>query len=339
VYDTDIQEFTIGGDAALRYSSRKLDMQWKASYSERDEKHLLVNENRINPNFVKAIADQEETKNNHSALVKMTGEAYYNLSLSNRLELVGSASIMKYDTPSEKNFDDRDELNYLLYFAHRYNNLKNLTLLTSIDVNLYHTVYVLAEKSSNNNWNRVIRLTSRSTFSPGRHLRNVGVFSVLANYTVYDFEDIISTVRSYSFRQLNLKDSLITMFTDKLGSGIYGELKLYERGELNWSAFSTKPINYFEDKIINAELIYFFNKFISFSGGYRFFEQKRFNYVDGERVFDTYIRTFGPIGRLRVDWKENSRIDITGSYDYYRYGNGSPGSSNSSIYVNAVWNF
>lgn len=339
IYDTDIQELIIGGDAALRFNYRKIDMQFKTSYSERDEKHLLINGNRISSNFIKQIEDQELTKNNHSALFKTTAEIYYNLSLINRLEFVASGSMLKYDTPSDQNFDDRDELNYLFYFGHRYNNLKNLVLTNSFDMNLYHTVYILAEKSANNNWNRVIRFTSKSIFTPSENFRNVGIFGVLANYTVYDFEDIISSVKSYSFRQFNLKDSVITVLSRHVTTDLYGEIKLYERGELNWSDFSTRPINYFEDKIINAELIYFFNNFISLSGGYRFFEQRRFNYVSGERVFDTYIRTFGPFGKFKLNWRENSRIELLASYDFYRYGDGSPRSQNGNIFVNAVWNF
>ncbi len=340
IYDTDIQEFTLGGSAALRFNLPKLDMQLKTTYTERDEKHLLTDQNRINSAFVNSISNQEETKNNHSSLFKLTGEAYYNISPSNRLEFAGSASIFKYDTPSDQNYDDRDELNYLLYLGHRYNNYKNLIITTSVDVNLYHTVYILAQKSSNNNWNRVIRLTSRSSFAPSDYFRNIGVFSVLANYTVYDFEDLISTVKSYSFRQLNLKDSLITNFTKALGTDLYGEVKLYERGELNWNAFSIRPVNYFEDKIINGELFYIFSKFITLSGGYRYYEQQRFNYVDGARVFDTFIKTLGPFAKLQLIWKGNSRVEILGSYDYYRYGdNVTPPSSNSNLYVNAVLNF
>lgn len=97
-------------------------------------------------------------------------------------------------------------------------------------MNLYHTVYLYSQKSSNNNWNRVIRFTSKSFFEPGEGFGTFGTFSVLANYTVYDFEDIISSVKSYSFRQMNLKDSMIVKFTRHFGADIYGELKFYERG-------------------------------------------------------------------------------------------------------------
>lgn len=339
IYDTDIQELSFAGDIALNFQYRKLDYQVKAYYRERDEKHFLMNPGRINGNFVNIIENNEATKNNHSSIFKLNGNVYYNINLMNRVEFSGSASILKYDTQSDLNYDDRDELGYLIYVAHRFNNLRNLILVTSFDLNLYHTVYILSQKSSNNNWNRVIRFTSKSYFEPSDNFRNVGTFSVLANYTVYDFQDIISSVKSYSFRQMNLKDSLIVRFSRHFGTDIYGEVKLYERGELNWNDFTQRPVNYFEDKIINSELNYFFNNFITFSGGYRWFEQRRFNYVDGERVFDNYVRTTGPFVKIRAEWKRNSVIELLGTYDYYRYGDGSPGSDNGNIYLNASWNF
>ncbi|MCI0448760.1 MAG: hypothetical protein L0Y79_03105 [Chlorobi bacterium] len=339
IYDTDIQELTVAGDVALNLSFDKINYQIKAAYKERDEKHFLLNPGRVASNFVNRIQDQEATKNNHSSIFQLNSNLYYNLNLMNRLELFANASILTYDTPSRENYDDRDELGIIIYLAHRFNNLKNLILTTSADLNLYHTVYIFAQKSSNNNWNRILRFTSRSYFTPADWFRNVGTFSVLANYTVYDFEDIVSSVQSYSFRQLNLKDSAIVNFSKHFGVDIFGEIKLYERGELNWREFSQRPINYFEDKIINSELNYFFNKFITISAGYRFFEQRRYNYIAGERVFDTFIRTTGPFARLRVEWKRNSRIEVLGSYDYYRYGDETPSSQNENVYINAVFNF
>lgn len=339
VYDTDIQELSVAGDIAMNLTFKKFDYRLKFYYRERDEKHFLINPSRLGANFVKIIEENEATKNNHSSIFNINSNLFYNINLMNRFELSGSASILKYDTQSKTNYDDRDELGFMLYLGHRFNNLKNLTLVTSVDLNMYHTVYIFSQKSSNNNWNRVIRFTSKSFFEPVEWFRNVGTFSVLANYTVYDFQDIISSVKSYSFRQMNLKDSMIVKLGKYFGTDIYGEVKLYERGELNWNAFSQRPVSYFEDKIINSELNYFFNNFITFSAGYRYFEQRRFNYVNGERVFDNFIRTTGPFARLKVEWKHNSNIEIIGSYDYYRYGDGTPGSENSNIFINANWNF
>jgi len=339
VYDTQVQELSIGGDAALRFNLEKADLQLKVSYVERDEKHFLINQGKISSVFVKEKEGLEAQKNSHLSKFVFGTNVYYNLSLSNRLEFLGNASILRYDTPSKDNTDDRDELNFLFYLGHRYDNLRNFQLLNSVDLNLYHTVYIFGEKSSNNNWNRVIRFTSRNIFTPVEAVRTINTFSVLANYTVYDFQDVVSTVRSYSFRQFNIKDSTIIKFTDHIGTNIYAEIKLYERGELNWSAFSIRPVNYFEDKIINAELNYFFNKFIMFAAGYRYFEQRRFNFVEGERVFNTSIKTYGPMARLKILLNDNSLIEVISSYDFYRYGDIQPSSTNGNLYVNVRWNF
>jgi hypothetical protein len=339
IYDTRIQELSVGADVALLFDFEKINFQLKAAYSERDEKHFLINSNRIASNFVKEKELLEASKNNHSSRFKLDGNIYYSPTYRNRFELSASSSILKYDTPSEGNSDDRDELNMVVYLGHRYDNLENFQLTTSIDLNLYHTVYIFSEKSANNNWNRVLRFTTRNIFTPSEAVRTVNTFSVLANYTVYDFEDIISTVRSYSFRQMNFKDSTILRFTRELGMDIYSEIKLYERGELNWNAFSERPLNYFEDKIINSELNYFFNKFITLSGGYRFFEQRRFKYSEGNKIFDTYIRTYGPTAKLKIDWKNSSRIEIVTSYDYYDYNNKQPSTANGNLYINVYWNF
>src|SRR4030095_96829 len=222
-YDTQIQELRFCGDAALSFSDNKFNAQMIASYRERDEKHFLINPERISQLFVKQIEQSEATKNNHSSLFKLTSNVFYNLNEMNRIELTGNASILKYDTQSDENFDDRDEVGFVIYLAHRFNNLKNLLLTTSIDLNLYHTVYIFSQKSSNNNWNRILRFTSKSFFTPADWFRNIGTFNVLANYTVYDFEDIVSSVQSYSFRQVNLKDSMIVNFTKHIGADFYGE--------------------------------------------------------------------------------------------------------------------
>jgi hypothetical protein len=339
IYDTDIQELSIAGDIALNFQFSKWDYQLKAAYRERDEKHFLLNPQRIGANFVDQVETSEATKNNHSNIFMMSSNLYFNPNMMNRFELTGSASILKYDTPSEENFDERDEAGYLIYAGHRFNNLKNLVLITSVDLNLYHTVYILSQKSSNNNWNRVLRFTSKSYFEPFSWLRNTGTFTVLANYTVYDFQDIISSIKSYSFRQLNLKDSLILKFAGNFGADIYAEVKMYERGELNWSEFSQRPVSYFEDKIINSELNYFFNKFITFSAGFKYFEQRRYRYVEGERVYDNFVRTTGPFAGVKAEWKNSSYIELVGGYDYYKYGDNTPGSRNGIFYVNAGVNF
>lgn len=339
IYDTEIQELNVSSDAALKFNLEPLDAQLKLSYFDRNEKYALINSGRIAPIFVTQTSDLESSKNNHTTLFKLSSNIYYSLTQKNRFELAGSASIMRYDTPSSENTDDRDELNYLFYIGHKYDNYKTLQLINSVDLSLYHTVYIFSDKSSNNNWNRIIRFTSRSIFNPFKALKTANTFSVLANYTVYDFEDIISTVKSYSFRQFDFKDSTNILLSRYFGVDLFGEVKLYERGELNWNAFAERPLDYFEDRIVNSMLDYFFTDKITLSGGYRYYEQRKFNYTDGVRFFVSFIRTHGPVGRIKAYIKNNSYIELVASYDFYNYDGTAPNSSNGNLYINVLWNF
>lgn len=337
-YDTQIQEANAEGDIALNFDYNKIGFIAKMAYLERDIKYFLINPDRIGSNFVREKEKLETSKNNHSSRVKLSWSFYYTPSLHNRFEISGSSSLLRYDTPSTDNDDDRDELNVIGSISHRYDNLKNFLLITSADVNLYHTVYIFSNRSSNNNWNRVIRISSKSFFTPDNNFKTINSVGIVANYTVYDFEDVLSSVKSFSFRQFNAKDSTIFNLTKSFGLKLYSELKLYERGELNWREFSSRPINYFEDRIINPEVFYNLSDFAVISAGYTHFEQGRFNYVNGEKEFDASVKTYGPIVRLSVNYK-SSLLELISSYDKYDYGNGIAGTSNINLYVNIQWNF
>ncbi|MCX7877637.1 MAG: hypothetical protein N2510_03230 [Ignavibacteria bacterium] len=338
LYDTEIQEISLNGEVTLNANINKFNLQLKAFYRERDEKNFLINPQKINNSFINIIQDNESNKNNQLSFFQLNSLIYYNLNFMNRIELSGSASILKYDTPSSRNYEDRDELGYNFYVGHRFTNLRNLTVVTAADLSLYHTVYIFSQRSSNNNWNRVIRFTSKSYFTPSSHFRNVAQFSVLANYTVYDFEDIVSSVKSYVFRQLNLKDSVIILLPYNLGADLLAEIKFYERGELNWNSFSQRPVGYFEDKIFNPKLNYFFNKFITLSAGYKYYEQKKYKYTQGIKILDSYLRNYGPFAILKVNWKNNSKIEINASYDYY-YLSDKITDRNFNIQIISIWNF
>ena len=69
-----------------------------------------------------------------------------------------------------------------------------------------HIVYIYAEESANNNINRILRLSTGGTYS-GANVSSTNSFEVSANYTVYDFEDLVPNYQSYSFRQFTAMDS------------------------------------------------------------------------------------------------------------------------------------
>ena len=144
--------------------------------------------------------------------------------------------------------EDRDELVYVasVVTKHKISPLLHLKIIT--DATATHLVYLLAERSANNFWNRTLRLSPVLLFKPHQKFSSANQFEVLANYTVYDFEEYSTgEIRSFSFRQFGFLDSTSLSIAKNISLEWFSYLNMYERGELRWKEFSERPINSFEE--------------------------------------------------------------------------------------------
>jgi hypothetical protein len=180
---------------------------------------------------------------------------------------------------------------------------------------LSHIVYLFSRWSGNNNYNRVLRLAPAVTCRPGEGIVSANVFEVLANYTVYDYEQLVSDVHSFSYRQFGWTDSSSIQFTDRIGLDFFSYLKLYERGQLKWSEFSERTENSFVDKTISSQIRYSPDSRMLFAVGVRYFSQSRFSYATGVKAVDTFIRSFGPTCLIFWEIGPYSTLTFTGWYE------------------------
>ena len=337
-YDSERTENNLQFSADLEFTKDRLYTKVGLLLTERSENNLAINLQGLTPSQVSEVEQVELDKNNSSSRTSLLLESNYRLSNTNTFRFRGSTSLLRYDTDSDQNYDDRDELLYLGSISHEYNNLNSFKLETIFDASVYKLAYLLKERSSNNNVNRIFRLTSNSTFRPIENITNKSSFQVLANYTVYDFEDLISQIQSFSYRQLNIRDSLFYNITDEMSLNIFSDLKFSEQGEFNDDDFSVRPLTYFEDKNLFTGLNYLFYEFIELSLGFKYFEQKRFEYVDGEKELTNTVRNYGPLSRVKVFLKDSSFIDITTGIDYFDYEGSAFDNSSLSLLVKIFWN-
>ena len=173
------------------------------------------------------------------------GAVAFPLSRSHALRISGGASILRYDTPSELNVEDRDELLAIMSLTSYHTLGPHLDVSLTLEGNMSHVVYLLSENSANNNVNRVLRFTPRTTYRPVPALTTMNAFEVLANYTVYDFEERLSRIRSFAYRQFAWIDSTSVDITSRVGLDFFAYLKLYERGQLRWDEFTERTENSF----------------------------------------------------------------------------------------------
>jgi hypothetical protein len=318
--DNNIHDFKIEGIAQIKYEpSESFGSQLQVIYSERDVKHSLLQDGLLPPPIADNRKNYEERKNNISRRTTVSASMNFSITENHRVALSGSSSILRYDTPSKENDDDRDELwmAYNLTTYHRIN--KYFSFQIPMNAYLTHIVYLLGTRSANNNWNRIIRLAPRFAYFPFQSFSTTNIFEVLANYTAYDFEDRLTSVKSFSFRQFSFVDSSYLSLSKKIGVDWYNNVRLYERGELNWKAFKGRPINYFEDKTYITQLRYTYGQYLLFSTGIRYFSQSTYNYEGKSKRLLTFLRSIGPIASIIWTIESKTELLIRGFYEKIEY--------------------
>jgi hypothetical protein len=283
------------------------------SYLERDEKHHL--QGAGGTAGIDLLERNEERKDNHARRSALVSTTEWRVSRSDTVAFSGSATILRYDTPSHDNDDDRDELWYLINFSTHHRINQHIRIHLSADASLTHLVYLFATRSADNNWNRIIRLAPRLEYMPWEELVTTNTFEVLANYTAFDFESRTSDPRSYAYRQFAFTDSSNLTLTTRLGVQWLSNIRLYERGELRWDTFSERPINYFDERTFLGTLSYRFSKSLLLSLGIRYFSQSKFDLSGSDRALSSYLRSIGPTSSIEINIGTGTHCSIRGWYE------------------------
>ncbi len=336
VFDTKINELRVEFETLVSYYSDFFSGNLRATISERDEKNITKNFENSNPFFYEERVREESQKNNNSTRASLTFLGSFNFSKTDKLIFSLLQNKLRYNTPSEENFDDRDEI--LSIFRLRYSKMLTPFFEAFIgpEATYSHIVYLFSEKSSNNNINRVLKLASGGNYS-GKNVSSSNTFEVSANYTVYDFEDLNPNYKSFSFRQFNAIDSSTVKIFRDLSFNVYGYIKLSEQGDFKWTSFSERPTRYLEEIYGEPRLTVNF-KGINFSVGLRYFSLKTFSYSKLEKTLDSDYLSKGPLMEIYLLLKDVLYLRIYGWYEFITINNAiNQEQTNLNIQVN--WSF
>ncbi len=335
IFDTRIDELKIEFQSGLGYSSDVFNGSLRFGYSERDEKHVTKNYPGVPDIYYEQRSDLENQNNNNATRLSAILAGNFLFSKKDYLSFSFYQNKLRYDTPSNENFDDRDEV--LSIMKLKYNRLLSpfFSVYVSAEGTIDHLVYIYSQMSSNNNINRIIKLSSGSNYM-GKNVYSSNYFDVSANYTVYDFEDINPNIKSYSFRQYTATDSTIIKINNDLGLKHYGYIKLSEQGDLQWAAFSTTPNRYLQEIYTDPELVY--NYYIIQTGlGLRFYSIKTYSYQGKTKILQSTYNSIGPSAELNFDLN-NLDIKISGWYEYIKI-DSNPLKQQASLFFHMTWKF
>jgi hypothetical protein len=314
LYDTKINELRLEFESIISYYSDFFSGSLRGIVSERDEKNITKNIQGSNAIFFEERSNQERRKNNTSTRASLAFSGNINFSDSDKLLFSLLQNKLRYDTPSEENFDDRDEI--LSIVRLRYSKLLTpfFEAFVSTEGTYSHIVYLFSERSSNNNINRVLKLATGGNYF-GKNVSSSNTFEVSANYTVYDFEDLNPNFKSFSFRQFTAIDSSkITIFKD-LYLNIFGYLKLSQQGDFKWNSFSERPTRFLEEIYAEPKISVNVNG-ILLSLGLRYFSLKTFNFNVRDKILDSDYLSRGPIMEIFLLLKDVLYLRIYGWYEF-----------------------
>lgn len=335
-YDTKINELRLEFEGIVSYHSDFFSASLRGIVSERDEKNISKNIAGSNPFYFEESEREERLKNNNSTRASLALLGGFNLSKTDKLLFSLLQNKLRYDTPAEENFDDRDEV--LSIFRIRYS--KQLTpffeAFLNTEATYNHIVYLFSERSSNNNINRVLKFSSGGFYS-GKNVSSVNSFEVSANYTVYDFEAVNPNFKSFSFRQFTAMDSSSIRIFKDLSFNVYGYLKLSEQGDFRWNSFSEKPTRFLEEIYGEPKLSINISK-ILFSLGARYFSLKTFNYDEQVKTPDTGYLSLGPLMEIYILLRDILYLRIYGWYEYITINNGT-NRQQANLLMHVNWNF
>lgn len=335
IFDTKVDELGLFIESGLYYKTESADAGLKINYTERDEKHITKRFEGSNETFYEQRSDLEIRKNNNSyrTTISFIGNMY--ISHNDKFALSIFHSKLKYDTPSIDNDDDRDEL--LTIGRIRY--IRELTpffqIFSTIEGTISHIVYLFAGRSANNNYNRVLRFSAGGYYN-GARFSSLNNFEVSANYTVYDFEDLVSNLRSISFRQFTATDSTNYRITNNFSFIVTGYLKLTEQGDLDWGNFAERPQRYLQEIFADPKVgIVSSSSF--FALGLRYFSLNTFRYNEKIRLLDSEFLSIGPLFEILIGTKM-LYLKLTTWYEFIS-GSNSADRERLNLLLAMNWNF
>lgn len=229
------------------------------------------------------------------------------------LSLFLSASIYRYDTPTDGNNDDYDESYSALYLSYKHRFDKSNAYRLIFEAKNRHNAFLKAEKSAQSNSLKTIRLASQMNFFHSSLYELNPTVDISANYNVYDFVLPGNKQNTYSFRQISYADSAIFWINKHNNANVILLLRYSERGFLDWDSFSELPMK------ANIEQVYkliFYNSYddctFGLGGSYYSFDLN--DLVQSKSEQNSYI--YSPEAHIKYKFSENGYLYFNGKYDF-----------------------
>jgi hypothetical protein len=307
--------FDLEGRIQLRFATSELTVG--GSLYQRSEANRVTPVHALTPEDLEALRLQEFQRDNETSRNRFFLRGHWTPSALDTLSGEWASWILRYDTPSDRNDDDRDEFQAVAKVRYSRRLSPILTVGAALSGQTVHTVFLKASRSSLNNQANVLR------FSPFVHISGSTVsmhsrLEVLANYVIYDFEGEGAAVSSFGFRQISYRDSVLVTLTEKLRIEAPLLVRYFERSTLLWSDFAEIPQTGNLEYLLRFLLFSRPNATWDVGAGVRLYhlEQKTIQHVVGLPSVIGGVRSFAPEIQIQYQPSPFSSLTLNGWYEF-----------------------
>lgn len=238
--ERQLRELTVDVEGYTTLSGPNATVTGGGSIYQRSELNGVQNIHGASDADVQSVRLQEFQRDNQTFRTRLYGSGLWRISSRDTLRADVSGWLVRYDTPSSVNDDDRDELATVATISYGAALSPSLSMNLGLSGQYLHLVFLKASRSALNNVNRVLRFSPSFIYTTP-HVRLQPQLEILANYTVYDYEGSASSVRSFSFRQLSYRDSIRVQLSPTVRVEAPLLFRYFERATLVWTSFAERP--------------------------------------------------------------------------------------------------
>ena len=185
-FDTDFNRRSIDVEIGLLYTTPSFTSQFIFTGATEVEQRQLQNRDDLPPAQASQKGDLLEQADYDRSILGIRTRNQWALSKRISIQLEGSANILRHDTPVS-NQDDRDESFFSGQVGANYIVTPYVTVQLSVFGTYFHTVYLKARRSAENNVQRSLRFRPAIIWTPSENTYVRIRSEVRATYTVDDF--------------------------------------------------------------------------------------------------------------------------------------------------------
>lgn len=311
-----LSELAVDIEAQLSYISPNANAFVGGSVYQRSEQNGVQDVFGLQSMSLQTVRAQEFQRDNETFRTRLFARGGWFASSRDTFRLDIAGWLLRYDTPSPLNDDDRDELSTVATVSWSRKLTGSLSMNLGLSGQYLHLVFLRATRSAFNNVNRVLR------FSPSFVLRMSGVtmqpqFEILANYTAYDYDGLSSAARSFSFRQISYRDSLRVRLTSAFNVESQVLFRYFERASLQWNAFAESPETGNLEYLVKVFLSTALAPLASIQTGLRLYTlDQRSIAVGAAHILTGSLHSIGPEVAIRYGTSAGSTLSLSGWYEF-----------------------